>query len=515
MFAFGIWDESRSRLFLARDRMGIKPLYYTWGNGKFLFASEIKALLRHPDVEADIDPQALYHYLTFLTTPAPLTLFRGIHKLPPGHRAIVDADGHMTIEQWWDAIVPDNPQLTEGDCVDEIRSLLRDSVKLRMMSDVPFGVFLSGGVDSSTNVALMSELMDRPVDTFTVGFRRNAEFNELDHARRVAKEFKTNHHEVLIDEADLIELLPKLVHFQDEPIGDPVCVPLYYVAQLARESGTIVLQVGEGADELFCGYGSYMQFLRAYGREWRLLKAVPRPLLSLASGPVSAFLSRTGRGHYLDFFKRAVDGGELFMGGAIAYYESEKVGLVSPDLLGSSTSSAEIVKELYAKIDSAKTPDFLQRMTYLDLKLRLPELLLMRVDKMTMANSIEARVPFLDHRIVELASSLPSGLKTQGGVPKYILKKAVEGIIPTDIIQRRKMGFGVPVSAWLREDLGAVFDKVCEQTGLRDRGLLDFDAIDRMVAAHRAGSEGHAFQLWILLNLFVWYDHWIGDGAKL
>src|SRR5215213_3529222 len=261
-----------------------------------------------------------------------MTMFKGIKKLAPAERMIVRADGSSRTETYWSpmsATVRDQvASMSEDEMEERLIELLRASIEKRMMADVPFGVFLSGGVDSSTNVALMSELMDRPVDTFTVGFKRNVEFNEMDHARRVAKEFKTNHHEVVIDEADLIELLPQLVHHQDEPIGDPVCVPLYYVSKLARDSGTIVLQVGEGADELFCGYSSYMQFLRTYRREWRLLKALPRPLLGLASAPVSAFLSRTGRGHYLDVLKRAGDGGELFMGGAIAYYESEKAGLV-------------------------------------------------------------------------------------------------------------------------------------------------------------------------------------------
>ncbi|HTH51521.1 MAG TPA: asparagine synthase (glutamine-hydrolyzing), partial [Pyrinomonadaceae bacterium] len=254
-FGIAIWDGENERLSLYRDRIGVKPLYYTIAGGRIIFASEIKAIMEHPDIERDIDLPALSNYLTYLTTPAPQTLFKGIKKLPAGHRLIIGRDGDPKIEKYWDAFPDaDAAELSEQDYRDEVMRLLRESIKKRMMSDVPFGVFLSGGVDSSANVALMSELMDRPVKTFTVGFEKHDYVNEIDSARRVVKLFKTDHHEVIIGENDATKLLPDLLWHLDEPLADPVCVPLYFVSKLARESGTTVIQTGEGADEVFSGY---------------------------------------------------------------------------------------------------------------------------------------------------------------------------------------------------------------------------------------------------------------------
>ena len=266
MFAFAIWDESRRRLLLARDRLGVKPLYYTVADGRLLFASEIKALLEHPDVPRDVDEESLYHYLTFLTTPAPKTLFRGISKLPPGHLLTCDERGRVEVRRYWDAIVePPAEPLSEEETIARVRELLSEAIEKRMMSDVPFGVFLSGGVDSSANVALMSRLTNMPVRTFTVGFEGAPQYNELDHARRVAKQFGADYHEVIINHEDAISFLPDMIFHQDEPIADPVCVSLYYVSKLARETGTIVVQAGEGSDEIFSGYTTYAAYLKMYG----------------------------------------------------------------------------------------------------------------------------------------------------------------------------------------------------------------------------------------------------------
>src|SRR4029079_2207036 len=262
-YAIALWDSSKERLLLVRDRSGVKPLYYFFKEGRFIFASEIKAILKHPAVTPDIDEEALYHYLTFLTTPAPTTLFKDIHKLPAGHTLTLGRNGELAIKQYWDALPPRKEiARSDGEHKEEILRLLRDSIRKRMMSDVPFGVFLSGGVDSSANVALMSEQMSRPVETFTVGFSDAEYLNELDSARRIAQQFGTNHHEVIISEKEMKDFLPGLVFHQDEPIADPVCVPLYYVSKLARDSGTIVVQVGEGSDEIFSGYDNYVRHLR-------------------------------------------------------------------------------------------------------------------------------------------------------------------------------------------------------------------------------------------------------------
>ncbi|HLF01066.1 MAG TPA: asparagine synthase (glutamine-hydrolyzing), partial [Anaerolineales bacterium] len=260
MFGIAIWDERKRELFLARDRLGVKPLYYTFAGGQFIFGSEIKAILRHPAVKREIDLAAFYHFLTFLTSPAPDTLFKGIHKLPPGHRAVLKAEsGQLRVEEYWDVYdsAAYDPRFTEQDWAERLRTKLAESVKLRMVSDVPYGVFLSGGVDSTVNTALMAVQMDRPVQTFSIGYKDAPDYNEFEWARSAAAHFKTDHHEVEIGAPEFIEFLPKLVYHQDEPIADPVCVPLYYVSKLAREHGTTVIQVGEGSDELFCGYNHW------------------------------------------------------------------------------------------------------------------------------------------------------------------------------------------------------------------------------------------------------------------
>jgi asparagine synthase (glutamine-hydrolysing) len=288
MFAFAIWDSKKKRMLFARDRIGKKPLYYVIHDGQLIFASEIKAILKHPQIKADIDTTALYHYLTLYVTPAPMTLFKGINKLPPGYIMVCDKDGNIKQEQYWDAIVPEQKEeYPEEYYIENIRNLLSESIEKRMMSDVPFGVFLSGGIDSSTNVALMARLMNRPVDTFSVGFKDRPDYNEFDYARQVAAEFKTNHHEVIIDYHDLMDYIPNLVYHQDEPLADWVCVPLYYVSKLARDNGTIVIQIGEGSDEIFFGYDGYMTYLNIYNNYWKPYMKMPgalrRAVYSLAS----------------------------------------------------------------------------------------------------------------------------------------------------------------------------------------------------------------------------------------
>ena len=292
-----LWDADREQLVLARDRVGVKPLYFHHKDGRFIFASEIKALLQHPAVTPEIDEESLYHYLTFLTTPAPHTIFRDIQKLPAGHMLIVKRDGSIELKQYWDALPPATPEKrSEAEHSEEILRLLRDSIRKRMMSDVPFGVFLSGGVDSSANVALMSELMSQPVRTYTVGFEDSEELNELESARAIAKRFGTDHHEVIIGQKEMQKFLPDLVYHQDEPLADPVCVPLYYVSKLARETGTIVVQVGEGADEIFAGYDWFRKYVRINELFWRHAQKLPvslrQSLTSLAKPLMEASFNK-------------------------------------------------------------------------------------------------------------------------------------------------------------------------------------------------------------------------------
>src|SRR5678809_1401720 len=418
-YAIALWDAAKQQLVLVRDRIGVKPLYFYHKDGRFIFASEIKAILQHPAVTPDIDEQSLYHYLTFLTTPAPTTLFRDIHKLPAGHVLTLTRDGTLNTQQYWDALPPKQTNAgTEEEQRAEILRLLRESIRKRMMSDVPFGVFLSGGVDSSANVALMSEQMSRPVETFTVGFSDAEYLNELEPARRIARQFGTNHHEVIISEKEMQDFLPSLVFHQDEPIADPVCVPLYYVSKLARDSGTIAVQVGEGSDEIFSGYDNYVRHLRIYEKFWRHAEIVPLALRRAVSSVSRSALEATGRKRVaIELIRRLGAGEPLFWGGAVVYDETFKPRILSQSLLErvNGLSSLHVV-EGYLKHIERECPDsdFLARMTYLELKLRLPELLLMRVDKITMATSVEARVPFLDHHLVEYALSLPRALKVEG-----------------------------------------------------------------------------------------------------
>lgn len=516
-YAIALWDAAEERLVLVRDRIGVKPLYYSFQDGRLIFASEIKAILQHPSVTPDIDERSLYHYLTFLTTPAPSTLFKGINKLPAGHMLTLGRDGQLNIQQYWDALPPKQElKCTDEEHRSEILRLLRDSVRKRMMSDVPFGVFLSGGVDSSANVALMSEQMSRPVETFTVGFSDAEYLNELESARRIASQFRTNHHEVIIAEKEMRDFLPGLVFHQDEPIADPVCVPLYYVSKLARDTGTIVVQVGEGADEIFSGYDNYVRHLRIYEKFWRHAEGIPLALRRAVSSISRPALEATGRKRIaIELIRRLGAGEPLFWGGAIVYDETFKPRILSNQMRArmNGLSSLEVVETYLNHIEHERPEsDFLSRMTYLELKLRLPELLLMRVDKITMATSVEARVPFLDHHLVEYAMALPRSLKVQGTSGKHILKQALEEILPRDLLYERKRGFGAPVREWFREGLGGWFGNHLLNSSIRKRDLLNYDFIRRMLTEHQNQTKDWGFHLWALLNLSLWYERWIDRG---
>jgi asparagine synthase (glutamine-hydrolysing) len=516
-YAIALWDADKQELVLARDRIGVKPLYFYCKDGRFIFASEIKAILQHPAVTPDIDEQALYHYLTFLTTPAPTTLFRDVQKLPAGHLLQLRRDGSLNLRQYWDALPPlRTTARTDEEHRAEILRLLRESIRKRMMSDVPFGVFLSGGVDSSANVALMSEQMSRPVETFTVGFSDADYLNELESARRIAKQFGTNHHEVIISEKEMQEFLPGLVFHQDEPIADPVCVPLYYVSKLARESGTIVVQVGEGADEIFSGYSNYVRHLRLYENLWQHAERAPESLRRAASALVRPVLAAAGTKHQATELMRRFGAGEpLFWGGAVVYDESLKSRVLSERLRVEMKehSSLEVVDSYLNHVEQERPDsDFLSRMIYLELKLRLPELLLMRVDKITMATSVEARVPFLDHHLVEYAVGLPRSLKVEGVSGKHILKQSLEEVLPKDLLYKTKRGFGAPVREWFRGEFGAWFDSQLLNSTMRRREFLDYDFVARLVDEHRREVNDWGFHLWALLNLSLWYERWIDRG---
>jgi len=382
-----------------------------------------------------------------------------------------------------------------------------------MMSDVPFGVFLSGGVDSSANVALMSEFMDRPVDTFTVGFHDHAYLNEFEQARRIAKIYSTDHHEVMIGDKEFNDFLPDLVFHQDEPIADPVCVPLYYVSKLARDSGTTVVQVGEGADEIFAGYSNYVRNIRMYEGFWRHAERAPSIFRKSVGISARKILRASGKQKLVVELARRLEKGEpMFWGGAVVFDESMKSNVLSQrmqsNLHGHSSLAAV---EKYLKHIERERPscDMLSRMTYLELKLRLPELLLMRVDKITMATSVEARVPFLDHHLVEYAMGIPRDLKVNGKTGKHILKRALESILPHDLLYTKKRGFGAPIREWFRTATGEEYIDSLMNSPIWKRDYFNRNFVEQMLMEHRAGKTDWSFHLWALLNLSLWYEHWI------
>lgn len=544
MFAFAIWDDRQKRLFLARDRIGIKPLYFAWTPLAFLFGSEIKALLAHPAVSADVEPTSVYHYLSFLTTPAPLTMFRGVFKMPAGYRASVGLDGSLTADRYWDALPGSGPEAEEMRGLSEpalrdfavrrTRELLEEAVEKRMMSDVPFGVLLSGGIDSSTNVALMKRHLNLPVRTFTVGFSDHPEDNELSYARLVAREFGTEHHEVLIDEKAMRDYVPALVYSQEEPLADWACIPLYFVSKLVRDSGTVVVQVGEGSDEQFCGYRSYMAYLGMYHRYWRPFSRFPgfaRRAAARAAHWMTGFHDRHDL--YLDVVFRAGLGREPFWSGATAFTESRKGrvvdrGRVAPLEAPSELERSGLLPDSYATLDSyeivrgffrrlderAPGRDLLARMAYSEFKLRLPELLLMRVDKIGMSVSIEPRVPFLDHKLVEFTMNLPMEIKVEGGKPKALLKRAVRGLIPDEIIDRKKAGFAAPMRQWiLRGDFGKAAEAEIRSSRFFERFPARREAVLDMLRRHRSGPANFFLPVWTFYNAIAWFDRWV-DGRR-
>jgi asparagine synthase (glutamine-hydrolysing) len=514
MFAIGLWDANQRELWLIRDRIGIKPLYYSVHHGRIAFASEIKALLADPDQERRLDEESFYHYLSFLATPAPNTLFSGIRKLPGGCWLRIDETGVMREHRYWDVWEHTEPLtgVSEEEICQRLLSELRTAVRLRKVSDVPVGVFLSGGIDSSTNTALFSEGEGGPVKTFAIAYQGQYKSyqNELHYARRMAEFADTEHHERVLTQKDLLDFLPHMVDLQDEPIADPVCVPLYYVSKLARDNGVIVCQVGEGSDELFWGYLGWKAKLRL-----QQFDNLPVPRVFKKGGLLGLRGLGLDKGWPYELLRRGALGQPVFWGGAEVFSETGKRRLISYTLqsrLGNLTSwkALQPIRERFR--EKAWEQSDLHWMTYLDLNLRLPELLLMRVDKMSMGVSLEGRVPFLDHKFVELAMSIPTSVKTKQGKLKYILKKSVRGLIPDELIDRKKQGFGVPIHEWSLDRLGSLTRTKLKSFN-QETNLFDARELDRLLLASPR-SGGDSFQTWCLLNFALWWEHYIvGNGS--
>lgn len=504
MFAIAIWDAKRRELWLIRDRVGIKPLYYTLHSGRLAFASEIKALLEDPAQGRAVDEDALFHYLSFLVTPSPDTLFQGVKKLPAGCWLRLREGGEVQVQRYWDPLAnaQPRPDITEAEATEELMARLREAVNLRKVGDVPVGVFLSGGIDSSTNTILFSEGETKPVETFTVGYDREyaSYTNELSYARQIAGKVGARHHEVIIRQQDALDFVPRMVELQDEPIADPVCIPVYFVSKLARDNGVIVCQVGEGADELFCGYPFWDDIIakqRRFGAGG----------MGLINASLMAGLKLAGheRSLFYEQLRRACAGQPLFWGGAESFSQRGKELLLSPRLRQkfrqrTSWDYIETVHRRFNDLAWEKNP--LRWMTYLDLNLRLPELLLMRVDKMSMGASIECRVPFLDHKFVEFALGLPNRLLYRPGQPKALLKQAVGSILPNEIINRPKQGFGVPITEWFVDLMGDEV-RATLRAFVKETDYFNPVEIEEIITRRRNT------QMWYLYNFVLWWKRYI------
>ena len=511
MWAIAIYDNRRQELFLARDRIGIKPLYFYKKDGIFLFASEIKSILAHPLVEKDFNFDELPNYLNYGLSSNRGTLFKHIYKIPAGHYLVINKDGETKLERYWSPFNKEKEteleHLTDKEIQKQLLDLLRQSIEARMMSDVPFGVFLSGGIDSSVNVALMAEIMNRPVDTFTVGFRQLDKYNELQYARKIAEIFKTNHREILIDESDAIGIMEKLAYREDEPNADPVCLPLYFLSKLTRQSGTIVVQVGEGSDEQFAGYPWIVQHYNVYEKYWKHYIKLPQFIRKSAYYAAKPVLNSTGQILALDYIRRAAYNEQFYWSGMPIFSVCHLKKLLTASFEHLAAKPAEYADYLHRQaLELSPDADYYQRMAYLELTQRLAELLLMRVDKVTMSHSIEARVPFLDHRIVEFSTALKANCKMPDGkTTKYILKKAVESILPKDIIYRRKQGFAAPVEEWLRKEWHQYAQNEIMNSYFVQNNIFNKNFVEKLLAEHHSHKANNSKQIFALLMLSLWW----------
>ena len=504
MFAFAIWDQKRETLFIARDRFGVKPLYYAvTDDGSLYFGSEIKSILASGVIGGTFDQTSLPEYLSSHSTFGTGTMFKGIQRLEAGH-TLTWRDGVITIEKYWDLSFAHEGEDTrdEAAVIAQYDEMFRDAVRMRLMADVPLGTFLSGGIDSAAITAVMASLIEEPVRTFSVAFAER-EANELEYARMVAKKFGTEHREVIVSAAEFWDALPQMIWHEDEPIAHPSSIPLYFVSKLAAEHVKVVL-TGEGSDEVLGGYNRYRvtMYNMRYGSAYE--RIVPDGGRSLVRGAIDSLprgskirqkLNRT-------FLTLPADITTLYMDNFAVFSRQRLAGLWSPmmkEKLGQLSPYA--TAEQYYESSDAHT--MLNKLLYVDTKTYLHELL-MKQDQMSMAASIESRVPFLDHKLVEFAARMPEGMKVRGMTTKYVLRRIMTGVLPPEILSRRKMGFPVPIAAWLRGPYRHVLDEFVLGHRARARGLFDEEALKRLVASHVSGEANHSERLWSLINLEMW-----------
>ena len=513
MFAFALWDAPKRRLLLVRDRLGVKPLYWARAGDSLLFASEIKGLLASGIITASANRGVLSEVLATRYTSGEQTLFEGIHKLLPGHRLIFE-NNEVRTEQYWDLPLdgpdPELERMDDETLVARFRDLLRESVRLRLMADVPLGAFLSGGIDSTVVAALMAREMNRPVQTFSVAFA-DREFSELAYARQAADAIGADSHEIVIGDDDFFAALPKMVWHEDEPIAHPSSVPLHFVSALASQHVKVVL-TGEGSDELLAGYGKYPRALANWAAGGVYERLVPPAMRSaIASAVVPRLPGRAGRLAARSFLAMPRRPAEMFLDNFAGMPVRQQHALLAPAVASGPDPYAASL-EYYGRLNGHS--GLLDRLLYTDMKTYLVELL-MKQDQMSMSMSIESRVPFLDHHLVEFAARLPHRLKLRGLTTKRILRESVRGIIPDAILTRPKMGFPVPFSKWMRGPWNGVAREVLLDQRSRERGLINPAAVSRLLDDHRTGTRAGGDAIWALLNLELWYRTFIdGDGPQ-
>ncbi|MGH9872016.1 MAG: asparagine synthase (glutamine-hydrolyzing) [Pyrinomonadaceae bacterium] len=504
MFAFALWDDKSRKLFIARDRAGKKPLYYTTTqNGTFVFGSELKALLQHPDVSREVDTEALDAYLTLGYVPDPLSIFRGIHKLSPGH-LLSFSNGAVRVSEYWDFQFTPTESRNEDDYLEELSSLLDESVRLRLMSDVPLGAFLSGGIDSSTVVALMARHMDQPVKTFSIGFHEDS-YNELQYARLTAKKYGTDHHEFIVT-PEICSIVDELAWHFDEPFADSSAIPTYMVSKLAREHVTVILS-GDGGDELFAGYTRYVieQGKTAYS-------LMPGVLRKGLMQPLSSHLPHGTLGRNF-IHNISLDPIDRYLDSVSVFTRLNKESLYSSDFrgrLGETDWVTRCFNKLAAKVSTGNSLD---RLLYLDSKTYLPGDIMTKVDRMSMAVSLEARAPLLDHKLIDFVTSIPASMKLAGNETKHILKRAVSDLVPKEILNRPKQGFGVPVQEWINQQLREQMHEVLTDSRTRERGYLNPAYLATLLDEHERGRRDHSVSLWALLMLELWQRQFVDENG--
>jgi asparagine synthase (glutamine-hydrolysing) len=501
MFAFAIWDERKRTLFIARDRVGKKPLYYTiTPGGTLVFGSELKSLLQHPDVERETDLEALDAYFSLGYVPDPLTIFRGVKKLPPGCY-LTFSEGVARTTQYWDFNYEQNPiPRREEDYLDELRKLLDEAVKVRLVADVPLGAFLSGGIDSSIVVALMARNMSSPVKTFSIGFEEDS-YNELKYARLTAEKFGTDHHEFLVT-PDICSIVDQLAWHFDEPFADSSAIPTYMVSKLAREYVKVVLS-GDGGDELFAGYTRYV-----VDQQRSDFARLPQFIRKGLMQPVSRHLPHGTWGRNF-LHNVAQDPLDRFLDHMSIFTALNKRLLYSDDLklrLNDDRKMSTLFRECAFKVTTGHPLDAL---LYIDSKTYLPGDILTKVDRMSMAVSLEARAPLLDHKLIDFVTRIPASMKLSGLETKHLLKRAVRDLVPPEILDRPKQGFGVPIQQWINNELRDRIRETLTETRTRQRGLVNQRYVAVLLDEHERGRRDHSMALWSLLMLELWHRSFI------